>query len=108
MIFFSAGSCDVVNAGRMSEHARFVHQRGSCDMRNHEPRFHSGPPRKKCRKTLALIWISKAIRAAFAHAHQICDRDRGVIERKRKRRSVKISAGNHLTGFGKHKRIIRR
>jgi hypothetical protein len=108
MIFFAARRCDVVNAGRMREHAGFVHQRGSCDMRNHEPRFHSGPPRKKCRKTLALIWISKAIRAAFAHAHQIRDRDCGVIEPERKRRSVKITARNHIIGFGKHERIIRR
>ena len=68
-------------------------------MRNHEPRFHSGPLRKKCRKTLALIWISKAIRAAFAHAHQIGDRDRGVIERERERRPVKIPARNHITRF---------
>ena len=77
-------------------------------MRNHEPRFYSGPLRKKCRKTLALIWINKAIRAAFAHAHQIGDRDRRVIERKRERRPVKIPARNHITGFGKHERIIRR
>src|SRR5207247_6041435 len=69
VIFFSAGGCDVVNAGWMSEHARFVHQRGSCDMRYHEPRFHSGSPRKKCRETLAFIWINKAIRAPFAHPH---------------------------------------
>ena len=39
VIFFSAGSCDVVNAGRMREHTRFVHQRGSGDVRNHESRF---------------------------------------------------------------------
>src|SRR4029453_7953488 len=107
VIFFSAGGCDVVNAGRMSEHARFIHQRGSCDMRDHKPRFHSGPLRKKCRKTLAFIWINKAIGAAFAHAHQISDRDRSVIERKPKWRSVKIPARNHVTGFAKHEQIGR-
>ena len=84
-------------------------------MRNHEPRFHSRPLRKKCRKTFALIWIHKAIRAAFAYVHQIDDRDRGVIERKRKRRSVKIPARNHLAltgvtvpGYSEYERIIRR
>src|SRR4029453_9705466 len=44
VIFFSAGGCDVVNAGGMSEHARFIYQRSSCDMRNHKPRF---PPRPR-------------------------------------------------------------
>ena len=43
----------------MREHARFVYQRGSCDMRNHESGFHSGLLRQKCRKTLALIWIHR-------------------------------------------------
>src|SRR5215831_1266908 len=49
VIFFSAGRCDVVNAGRMREHARFVDQRGRRDMRNHETRFQAGPVSEKCR-----------------------------------------------------------
>src|SRR5215471_10796144 len=59
MVFFPAGGCDVVNAGGMSEHARFIHQRSSCDMRNHEAGFYSGSLRKKCRKTFTLIRINK-------------------------------------------------
>jgi hypothetical protein len=75
-------------------------------MRDHESRFHSRPLRKKCRKTLTLIRVNEAIRAPFAYAHQIGDCDRCVIESKSKRRPVKIPARDHITGLGKHKRIV--
>src|SRR2546423_1967793 len=77
-------------------------------MSNHEARFHSGLPCKKCRETLTLVRINQAIRTAFAHAHQIGKPDRGIIERERERRAMEISAGNHVTHFCKHKWIIGR
>ena len=50
------------------------------------------------------FWL--AIGAAFAHAHQIGNCNCSVIQPERKRRAVKIAAGNHFTTFREHKRII--
>ena len=77
-------------------------------MRNHEARLQPGTPRKKCRKTFALIGVNKTIGSAFAHAHQIRHRDRSIIERQGKGRAVEITPGNHVIRFCKHKRIIGR
>src|SRR5205823_12355356 len=77
-------------------------------MSNHEPRFHSRLPCKKCRETLTLVRINQAIRTTLAHAHQIGDPNCGIIERERERRAMEIPPGNYVTRFCKHKWIIGR
>src|SRR5207302_8620656 len=47
-----------------------------------------------------------SINSTFADAHQIGERDRHVVQRKTKRRAVKITAGNYVAGFGEDERII--
>src|SRR5206468_12362245 len=99
MIFFPTGSGDVVNARWVREHACFTHERGSRDVRSREAGFQARMSCQKCRQSYVLVWIDQPVTAAFAHAQQIGNRDRSVIERERKRRAVKIASRNHLATF---------
>src|SRR6266498_2654147 len=106
MIFFSARGCDVVNARGVRKHARFVHQGSSRDVCGHETRFEPRLPGEKCRKTFALIRINQPIRSALAHAHQIDNCNRRVIERKGERRTMKITSRNDFSAVSEDEWII--
>src|SRR5207302_1658248 len=102
----SSVSGDVVNARWMREHTRFIDQRRSRDVRNHEAGLHTRLSRQKCRQPFVLVWIKQSICPAFAHAHQIGNCNCRVIERKREWRAMKIAAGNHFIALCEHQRII--
>src|SRR5437870_8536428 len=93
MIFFPTGSGDVVNARWMREHACFIYQGSSRDVRSHEAGFHARLSSKKCRQPFVLVWIDESICPAFAHAHQIGNCNCSVIQPERKRCAVKIASG---------------
>src|SRR5207244_11308789 len=77
-------------------------------MRDHETRFYACVARQKCRQPFALIRIHQSIDAALADTHEIGERNRGVIERERERRTVKISTGDDVAAVSKHEWIIGR
>src|SRR5207302_10204932 len=77
-------------------------------MRDHETRFYACVARQKCRQPFALIRIHQSIDAALADAHEIGERNRGVIETERERRAMKISTGDDVAAVGKHEWIIGR
>src|SRR2546430_16183131 len=77
-------------------------------MRDHETRFYACVARQKCRQPFALVRIHQSINAALADAHEIGERNRGIIERERERRAVKISTGDDVAAVSKHEWIIGR
>src|SRR5438270_8443518 len=77
-------------------------------MRNHKPRFYAGMARQKRRQTFALIGIHQSINSPLTDAHQIGERNRGIIETERERRAMKISTGDDVVAVSKHEWIIGR
>src|SRR5438270_13549319 len=64
--------------------------------------------RQKRGQTFALIGIHQSINSPLADAHEIGERNRGVIERKPERRTVKISTGDDVAAVSKYEWIIGR
>ena len=108
MILLPGGSRDVVDAGGMRQHFRFVQKRRRRDLRNHHAGLQAGLSRKKSWQTVAQVRIHQALDSPFADAHQIRQGNGRKIQRKGQGRAVKISARNDITAFGKHKRIVGR
>src|SRR5436190_14303155 len=100
MILLSGGSWDVVDAGGMRQHFRFVQKRGRRDLRNHHAGLQAWLSREKGRQTETQIGIHQALDSPFADAHQIRYCNGSKIERESQGRAVKISARNDITAFG--------
>src|SRR5437879_623099 len=92
----------------MREHARFVDQSRRRDMHSHEAGLHTWLSRQECGQSFVLVRINQPINPPFAHAHQIDNCNRSVIERKSERRTVKIPARNHISAFREDEWIISR
>ncbi len=73
-----------------------------------KPDCKPGPLREKCRQAFVHVRVDQAIGPPLADAHQIGQRNRGVIESQGKRSAVKISAGDNVAAFRKDERIIGR
>src|SRR6202162_6655391 len=92
----------------MRENARFVDQRCCGYLATHKAGLYSRLAREKCRKSFTFVGICEPIDPPLADIHQIRERNSGVIKSHRERRAVKISAGNHIAGLGKNKRVVSR
>src|SRR5947207_3724379 len=77
-------------------------------MRDHETRYYVCVSRQKIWHPFAFIRIHQSIDAALADTHEIGERNRGVIERERERRTVKISTGDDVAAVSKDEWIIGR
>ena len=76
----------------MGEHFRFIEQGSRSNMRDHEARLHAWLPGKKRRKTFIHVWIDQALDPALTNAHEVSERDRGIIEREGERCAMEIAA----------------
>ena len=106
VVFFSTRRGNIVDAGWMGEDSCFVEQSGCSDMRNHEAGFHARTPGKERGQTFVHIGIDQPFNPALANAHQIRHCDGSIIKCQRKRRAVKIAAGNNIAVLRKNQWVI--
>src|SRR5438105_7650597 len=108
MVFLTGGSWDIVDTRRMCQYLGLVEERSRGNLRDHHTRLEPGSTGKKGWQSIIQIRVHHAFNAALADAHQVRQRDRGIVESESEGRAVKISAGYHIATLWEDERIIGR
>src|SRR5438105_6010064 len=108
MVFFTGGSWHIIDTGRMCQHLGLIEKRSRSNLRDHHSRLQPRRTGKKRRQSITQIRVHHAFNAALADAHQVRQRNRGIVKSESEGRAVKIPAGYHIAALGEDKRIVRR
>src|ERR1051325_3183420 len=62
---------------------------------------------EKCGQSFIQIWIHEPISSPFTNAHEVGQRDGGIVQGERKRGAMKITSREDISGVGEDERIVR-
>src|SRR5437588_6153465 len=108
MVFLTGGSRHIVDTRRMCQHLGLIKERSRGNLRDHHSRLESWSTSKERWEVIIQIGIHHAFNAALADAHQVRERDRGIVERESEGRTVKIPARYHIATLREDERIVGR
>src|SRR5262249_6589837 len=106
VILLTAGGGDIVGAGGVGQHLGFVEQGDGGHVGNHESAGDAGVRGEEGGQAVVQIGGDQAVDATLGHRGQGGERGGSGGEGECERGAMKISAGEHIAGIGKHERIV--
>src|SRR5437868_10504458 len=108
MVFLTGRSRHIVDTRRMCQHLGVVKERSGGNLRDHHSRLEPWSTGKKRWQAIIQIRVHHAFNAALADAHQVRQRDCGIVESESEGGAVKIPARYYVAALWEDERIVGR